>query len=204
MPLGIFPANQLKPKGIFFDHECLPIGIHWRQVPRDAAMPRSTSATDLTALARLRLDETGTHLRELPARTRAIPAGGWIAAIREALGMSVQDFAHRLRITRASAAKLEASEQRGTVQLDTLQRAAAALDCDLVYALVPRRGLQEMVDTRRVEILMSMHERTRQHMRLEAQEPSVAYTTRDLLREAERCVPDRALWKPDDTEHGGR
>ncbi|PTN55540.1 helix-turn-helix domain-containing protein [Stenotrophomonas panacihumi] len=167
-------------------------------------MPRSTSATDLTALARLRLDETGTHLRELPARTRAIPAGGWIAAIREALGMSVQDFAHRLRITRASAAKLEASEQRGTVQLDTLQRAAAALDCDLVYALVPRRGLQEMVDTRRVEILMSMHERTRQHMRLEAQEPSVAYTTRDLLREAERCVPDRALWKPDDTEHGGR
>lgn len=166
-------------------------------------MARHSSDPPLSALARLRLDETGERLRELPARARAVPAGGWVAAIREALGMSVQDFAHRLGITRASAAKLEASERRGTVQLDTLQRAAAALDCDLVYALVPRRGLQQMVDTRRVEILMSIQNRTRQHMRLEAQEEPVAYTTRDLLREAERCVPDRALWKADDTEHGG-
>lgn len=165
-------------------------------------MARHSSDPPLSALARLRLDETGERLRELPARARAVPAGGWVAAIREALGMSVQDFAHRLGITRASAAKLEASERRGTVQLDTLQRAAAALDCDLVYALVPRRGLQQMVDTRRVEILMSIQNRTRQHMRLEAQEEPVAYTTRDLLREAERCVPDRALWKADDTEHG--
>lgn len=166
-------------------------------------MARHSSDPPLSALARLRLDETGERLRELPARARAVPTGGWVAAIREALGMSVQDFAHRLGITRASAAKLEASERRGTVQLDTLQRAAAALDCDLVYALVPRRGLQQMVDTRRVEILMSIKNRTRQHMRLEAQEEPVAYTTRDLLREAERCVPDRALWKADDTEHGG-
>ncbi|MDG2525699.1 helix-turn-helix domain-containing protein [Stenotrophomonas sp. HITSZ_GD] len=166
-------------------------------------MARPSSDPPLSALARLRLDETGELLRDLPARARAVPAGGWVAAIREALGMSVQDFAHRLGITRASAAKLEASERRGTVQLDTLQRAAAALDCDLVYALVPRRGLQQMVDTRRVEILMSIQNRTRQHMRLEAQEAPVAYTTRDLLREAERCVPDRALWKADDTEHGG-
>ncbi len=179
------------------------MGIQWWPLLQVTAMARRSSSSELASLARLRLDESGASLRALPSRSRIVPNGGWVGAIREALGMSVQDFAHRLGITRASAAKLEASEKRGTVQLDTLQRAAAALDCELVYALVPRRGLQEMVDTRRVEILMSMQARTRQHMRLEAQEATVAYTTHALLREAERCVPDRALWKVDDKEDAG-
>jgi len=167
-------------------------------------MPRTRTQNPLSQIARRRLDETGDLLRELAPRARATPRGGWIAAIREGLGMSVQEFGQRMGITRASAAKLEANERRRTLQLHTLQRAAEALDCDLIYALVPRRPLQEMVDTRRVEILMSVHERTRQHMRLEAQEVAPAYSARDLLREAERLVPDRALWKQEDEGHGGQ
>ena len=33
----------------------------------------------------------------------------------------------------------------GTAQLNTLRRAADALDCELVYAFVPRRSLEEQV-----------------------------------------------------------
>jgi predicted DNA-binding mobile mystery protein A len=147
------------------------------------------------SLARRKLDETGHAFREAGPRIRALPAGGWIAAIREALGMSVQDLADRLGVTRASAAKLETSERRKTIQLDTLQRAADALGCDLIYALVPRQPLQDMVDARRLEVLGSMQERTRQHMRLEAQDVVDPAHDEHFLEQAEFLVPDHMLWR---------
>jgi predicted DNA-binding mobile mystery protein A len=41
--------------------------------------------------------------------------------------------------------RLEASERNQTIRLDTLARAAEAMDCELVYALVPRKPLEELV-----------------------------------------------------------
>jgi len=40
---------------------------------------------------------------------------------------------------------MERGESRGTIQLSTLKRAAEALNCDLVYALVPRESLAKSV-----------------------------------------------------------
>jgi predicted DNA-binding mobile mystery protein A len=81
----------------------------------------------------------------LPAKG-AKPHGGWVRAIREALGMRAEDLADRMGISQPSLSRLESNERIGTVQLDTLQRAADALECDVVYALVPRRSLDEMVN----------------------------------------------------------
>lgn len=78
----------------------------------------------------------------------ARPSGGWIRAIRESLGMSLDDFAARLDVTKSTASRMEASERDGRIQLDTLARAANALDCDVVVALVPRGSLEEAVRTR--------------------------------------------------------
>ena len=46
----------------------------------------------------------------------------------------------------------EQSEVKETMQLATLRRVAAALDCTLVYALVPNRPLTETVGGRAREI----------------------------------------------------
>jgi len=43
-------------------------------------------------------------------------------------------------VAQATVVQLERSEANGTVQLATLRRAADALNCDVVYALVPRDG----------------------------------------------------------------
>lgn len=153
------------------------------------------SRKNMLSIARRKLDETGRALREAGPRIRVIPRGGWIAAIRGALGMTVQDLADRLGITRAAAAKLEVSERRRTIQLETLQRVADALECDLVYVLVPRKPLQDIVDNRRLEILQSLQKRTDQHMRLEAQAVSDPEHYQHLLRQAEFLVPDRMLWR---------
>lgn len=155
----------------------------------------STSRKSMLSIARRKLDETGQAFREAPSRIRVVPRGGWIAAIREALGMSVQDFADRLGVTRATAAKLEANERRRTIQLDSLYRAADALECDVVYALVPRQPLQQMVSNRRVAILKSMQTRTHQNMRLEAQEVEDSVLQEQFRTQAELLVPDRWLWR---------
>ena len=73
-------------------------------------------------------------LRKWPS-TR--PPRGWLRAIRDALGMTMQQYAGRLGVSQPRIIALEKSEVEDTVTLGTLRRAAAALDCQLVYAVVP-------------------------------------------------------------------
>jgi transcriptional regulator with XRE-family HTH domain len=53
-------------------------------------------------------------------------------------------LAERLGITSSGARKLEQAEAVDAITLGTLRRVAEALDCELQYALVPRRPLREM------------------------------------------------------------
>jgi len=62
--------------------------------------------------------------------------------------MSAQQLGERLSITQPSVAAMEKSEARGTVELATLRRVAEALDCTLVYALVPNKPLEAIVRDR--------------------------------------------------------
>ena len=94
--------------------------------------------------ARLSLDA---RLRSLgPAGRYAVPPRGWIRAIRDSFGMSGEDLGRRMGVSGPAVFALERSEQRGTVRLETLRRAAEALDCTLVYAFIPKHGLEETLE----------------------------------------------------------
>jgi predicted DNA-binding mobile mystery protein A len=96
--------------------------------------------------SRSQLDE---RFRELgPAKRYATPVRGWIKAIREAFGMTTAQLAKRLGIKQPSLVELEQSEARGTIELATLRRVAEALDCTLVYALVPNKPLESTIRDR--------------------------------------------------------
>jgi predicted DNA-binding mobile mystery protein A len=56
--------------------------------------------------------------------------------------MSTAQLAKRLGIRQPSLVALEQSEAKGTIELATLRRVAEALDCTLVYALVPNEPLE--------------------------------------------------------------
>jgi predicted DNA-binding mobile mystery protein A len=86
------------------------------------------------------------------------PPTGWVRAIREALGMSGAALARRLGLTHAGVRKLEQTEARGTITLASLRKLAAALDCELKYALVPRTSLSQQLQDRAAEVA---RERTR-------------------------------------------
>lgn len=93
------------------------------------------------AEARRSLDRVLASFRKLPRRTP--PPRGWIRALRDALGMTAEQLGERMGITQPSVQRLELSEAEGTIQLSSLRRAAEALDCEVVYALVPRKTLRE-------------------------------------------------------------
>lgn len=73
------------------------------------------------------------------------PSSGWVRAIRNALGMSQAALAGRLGVSGAAVAKLERAETAGGITLTKLAEVAAALDCTVVYALVPNSSLEETV-----------------------------------------------------------
>lgn len=76
------------------------------------------------------------------------PPYGWIRSIRLALGMAGVDLARRMGIAPSSLSALEDSETADTISLNSLRRAANAMDCDLVYAIVPRAELGEVLKNR--------------------------------------------------------
>lgn len=146
------------------------------------------------ALARLRLDARLQPLRP-NLGAMAVPRGGWLRAIRNALGMSLEDIADRLGTTRSSVARVEASEQRETIQLDTLRRTAEALNCELVYVLVPKLPLDEAVEQARVKLARQLSARVQNHMSLEGQHTSDPTLDARRLDRAAASVSDRQLWK---------
>ncbi|MCX5957785.1 MAG: mobile mystery protein A [Cyanobacteria bacterium] len=103
--------------------------------------------------------------QSLPQR----PPAGWLRAIREALGLSTAALAARLGITASGVRKLEQAEATDAITLGTLRRVAEALDCELQYALVPRRPLREMRWQQALHLAQQWQQRASRTMALEAQ-----------------------------------
>jgi len=144
------------------------------------------------------------RLRQLDARLRALrrstpaepPRPGWIRAIREALGMTSPQLAKRLGATRQGVADLERREVLGAVTLGALRRAADALDCDVVYAVVPRASLREMRKRQAHQRAARQLGSVAHSMRLEAQGVSAGEHRRQVAERADGLLRtwSRALW----------
>lgn len=77
------------------------------------------------------------------------PRRGWLRAIREAVGISAGDLARTLGTSRQLPLQLEKAEAEDRITLKSLRTAANALDCDLVYALVPKAGtMEDLIENR--------------------------------------------------------
>lgn len=142
--------------------------------------------------ARQRLDERLLPLK--PEDRFKVPPKGWIRAIRDALAMTGVQFSTRLKVRPQSVDALEKSEANGTIQLNTLRRAAEALDCTLVYALVPNTSLQGAVRERASNIAIRELERVAHTMKLEAQgtgDSGLEGRIEDYIRDT---LNERDLW----------
>jgi len=110
----------------------------------------------------------------------SVPPGGWLRSIRESLGRSLRVQAEIAGISPVTLTKSERSEAQDRISLAQLRKLAAALDCELVYGLVPKKPLHEMIEARaellaKQEILGVAHS-----MSLEDQRPSDNFIERQI------------------------
>ena len=137
-----------------------------------------------TNLARKHLDNRLKRLK--PVDEFARPPRGWIRAIREAIGMTADQLASRVGVSQPRIIAIERAEQHGAITMNTLSRTAEALDCTLVYALVPNGLLETQVRERAIQLAAEQLARVDHTMRLEDQ----AVGTEDLEDERERLAAE--------------
>lgn len=125
------------------------------------------------------------------------PHRGWIRAIRDALGMSGPELANRMSIRAQSVYDIEQSEINDSIRIGTLRRAADALDCDLVYALVPRESLDEVVHRRALKKAADHIAPIAHHSRLENQALSMTASRSEVDDLAAGLIDKRGLWSED-------
>jgi predicted DNA-binding mobile mystery protein A len=142
--------------------------------------------------------------KQLPQLQRAasslrerLPREGWVRGIRQSLGMSMRSFSRRIGFKEpASVKELERNERVGTITLQTLRRAANAMDADFVYAIVPRKSLRETIATRARELARQRLAPIAKSMALEEQgltEKEIERQVDELARELER--KPEILWR---------
>ena len=146
-------------------------------------------------MARKQLDKRLSFLQNVNLLTR--PPRGWIKAIREALGMTTAQLGKRLGVSQPRVLGIEKAEVSRSIKLDSLERAARALDCRLVYALVPRNPLESLVEDRAREFAKKRLRATSHSMALENQRVDETDEQEHLERLVQRLLnqPGSALWE---------
>ena len=125
------------------------------------------------------------------------PKEGWIRTLRKALGMSGPQLATRLAVSKSQASQMERMETEDRITLKQLRRVADVLDCDLVYALVPRQSIETAIRERARQKAEKLVGRTDIQMKLEAQQLSSDKLVVQVKMETDRLVSEmpRDLWE---------
>jgi len=111
--------------------------------------------------------------------------------------MSQAVLASRLGISRAAVEKLEQAEVHGGITVAKLAQVAGAMDCTLLYALVPNETLEQTVRRQarvRAERLLGYAART---MALEAQDVPNERQGEAVERYADELIATGGIWRED-------
>lgn len=147
---------------------------------------------------KLQIEQLDRKLKALaPLQLVVLPPTGWLKAVRGSLGMTLQQFADRLSITKQSAREIELRENEGSITLKSLKDAAQALDMKLVYALIPIDGsIDELIERKARALAEKIVDRTSNSMKLEDQENSKAFLKKavDERTAALKSEMPKILW----------
>lgn len=126
----------------------------------------------------------------------AAPRGGWLKAVRSALGVSTRQLATRLGVTHSAIVQAEGAEASGSISLGRLRHMADALDCDLRYVLIPRTPLAEQVDTQAERKARERVASLTHTMAIEAQAPDDTFQSQQIAATKDELLRGRRsrLW----------
>lgn len=99
-----------------------------------------------------------------------VPPIGWIKAIRNGIGMSMEQLGKKLSITKQGVMDMEKREKEGAITIKSMQEIAKAINMQFVYGFIPDGGsLEQMIEMRALEMATKIVERTSTTMKLEDQ-----------------------------------
>ncbi len=139
-------------------------------------------------LQRKQLEVVFSKLRQIDY---ALPAKGWMHAIRHSLEMPLKTMSKKLGYSVQGAKDLEIREANGSVTLNTLREAAEAMDCKLIYFIVPKKLLDETLESAASELANKMTTTVSTSMALEGQQ-----TTHPEQHAARKILVDKLMSDP--------
>ncbi|MDE0151332.1 MAG: mobile mystery protein A [Bdellovibrionales bacterium] len=133
-------------------------------------------------------------------RTDKRPPSGWLKAVRGALGMNTRQLAKRCGVHHSSILRIEKSEVQDKISIESLKKIASAMNCQLVYAIVPKvqyKNLEEIIDKQATLLAHKLIKKVNHTMQLEAQGTSskeIQYQTKKLANELKDKMNSR-IWE---------
>jgi predicted DNA-binding mobile mystery protein A len=123
---------------------------------------------------RLQINQLESKIKLLtPLTDQHNPPSGWIKALRTGLGMTLEQLAKKLGVSKQNISRIEKREQEETLTIAKLREVAAAMDMHLVYGLVPKeKSLEAYIEKKAHELATRIISRTSNTMKLEDQENS--------------------------------
>ena len=118
---------------------------------------------------------------------------GWIGYIRRAMCMTLGTLAGAAKLSQATVQQIEKRETAGKVTLATMRRIAAAMDCEFVCAIVPKRGLNDFLKEKAAIKAARIVREADVHMTLEDQKVSAAIKDR-IERITEELLAKGDIW----------
>jgi len=100
---------------------------------------------------------------------KPVPKKGWIRTMREALGMSSYVLANRMGCNRSNITTIEQRERKGNINLETLEQVAKAMNCKLVYCLIPLEPLDKILEEQAKKVAKKQIRSVNHSMKLEQQ-----------------------------------
>ena len=118
---------------------------------------------------------------------------GWIKYIRSVLGIKTKDLANRMQLSPQTVSETEKRELQGKVTLSKLNDYARAMDCELVYAIVPKKDVQTLIQEKALAKARALLELADTHMTLEGQKVKVDFDERVKLL-ADKLTKKGDVW----------
>jgi predicted DNA-binding mobile mystery protein A len=130
------------------------------------------------SLRKMRAKQIENQLKGLSKLSR--PESGWVKTIRETLGMNTRQVGKRCNVSSERIIRIESDEIEGRTTLATLEKIAQAMNCRLVYAIVPNDGMIEFIEKAAEDKAKTQLQQTSHHMALEDQKISIESTKEQI------------------------
>lgn len=95
----------------------------------------------MKTLVKAQIEKKLNDIKRFSDTTKGVSS--WIRYIRKAYGMSIRQLAKQMELSKTAVHRLEKNEEAGAIKLSSLYKVAESLNCELVYAIVPRSNLSE-------------------------------------------------------------